>query len=101
VTRILSLDHKLSKNKLKIIELKNLRKNFQFNCSNYYQNYIFVVSFEKEELSDQEYSMEEEKRIFWDGSNSPIASRFRERRHLMETGCSSMTPLDLAEVENK
>lgn len=53
------------------------------------------LSFEKEELSDQEYSMEEEKRIFWDGSNSPIASRFRERRHLMETGCSSMTPLDL------
>lgn len=52
------------------------------------------LSFEKE-LTEDESDYDEEKRINRDGSNTPVATRFRDRRHLLETGCSSMTPLDL------
>ena len=54
------------------------------------------LSFEKEEsIPYEDDVVREADRISRDGSDSPIAVRFRERRHLLETGCSSMTPLDL------
>lgn len=55
------------------------------------------LSFEKEDpLNDPVVKhLQEERRALFDTSSSPIAARFRERRHLLETGCSSMTPLDL------
>ena len=42
------------------------------------------LSFEQEEDSNYEYDIQsEEDRINRDGSNSPIAVRFRDRRHLL------------------